>query len=428
MNPFQKSREVEAKKERLFSEIRRKTSDKAPLELIVEVDDNKRNSVYKELKRLGKCSCYKFIPYLSLECSPDDAERIANYAYGKKHDLRFERNFRYALENIISLEVSNKVSIPPEKPGINYYFKRDEDFLWNLNNIGVYDALKIADGKGVKIGIIDTGIDYTHPEVIERFGREKGYNFVGENSNPMDGEGHGTHVAGITAGSKCGIARGSTLYAIKVLGDDGSGSEADVMRGIEWALEKGISIVNMSLGSNYASNAFRELCYYASSKGMILCAAAGNDGIEGYEYPSSFEPVISVSAVDKKNRHADFSNINDLIDISAPGVDIVSSYRGGYRMLSGTSMATPHITGCLALMISNGSKSAESVMKRHAEPLHSETGYPDSEVFGSGLIQIDKMLEGNESYARLRAIFLGKNECNERKSPIDYLIQKIRNM
>ncbi|PIN72951.1 hypothetical protein COV21_00590, partial [Candidatus Woesearchaeota archaeon CG10_big_fil_rev_8_21_14_0_10_45_5] len=153
-----------------------------------------------------------------------------------------------------------------------------------------------------------------------------GYDFVEKTGNPMDRSGHGTHVAGTAAGSYCGIARASRLYAIRVLDEDGSGSEADVMKGIEWALKSNIQIVNMSLGSPEYSEAFKEMCYYASSQGMIICAAAGNDGEPTYNYPSSFEPVISVAAVDKRNKHAYFSNINDLVDISAPGVDIISSY------------------------------------------------------------------------------------------------------
>lgn len=382
-----------AKQERLFSAIEK---ERLGIELIVEVSSKER--CLKQLRHLGKCHAFEFIPYISLECSTDDAKKISGMRYGKIKDRRFERSFSDCIEHIVSIEPSCKVSIPPMRPGINYYRKRDEKTLWNLENIGVYGALKTASGAGISIGIIDTGCDYTHPEISRRFGMDKGYDFVEDSGKPLDRNGHGTHVAGTVAGSFCGIARDSRLYAIRVLDSEGSGSEADVMKGIEWALKSKVDVVNMSLGSSEYSEAFKEMCYYACSRGMIISAAAGNDGEPIYDYPASFEPVISVAAVDKRNKHAYFSNINDLVDISAPGVDIVSSYPGGgYRMLSGTSMASPHIAGCIALALSAGlgKENYETAMKENAEELD-ERNVP-SEAFGAGLIRIDKMVSSENS-------------------------------
>jgi len=378
---------------RLFSKLERAVKG---IELIIEVSN--KNAALKALKRFGECHTFEFIPYLSLDCSIEDARKLSELKYGRAKDRTFERSFSDSIEHIVSIEPAAKVSIPPMRPGINYYRRADEEKLWNLENIGLYSALERASGSGVSIGIIDTGCDYTHPEISARFGSEKGYDFVEKTGNPMDRSGHGTHVAGTAAGSYCGIARASRLYAIRVLDEDGSGSEADVMKGIEWALKSNIQIVNMSLGSPEYSEAFKEMCYYASSQGMIICAAAGNDGEPTYNYPSSFEPVISVAAVDKRNKHAYFSNINDLVDISAPGVDIISSYMGGgYRMLSGTSMATPHVAGCIALAISAGIENqyCEDRMKSRAEHLYEEN--VPAEAFGAGLIRIDSMVSSAES-------------------------------
>jgi subtilisin family serine protease len=382
-----------AKQERLFSALEKQHSG---IELIVEVSNKDR--CLRQLRHLGKCHAFEFIPYISLECSADDAKKISSIRYGKIKDRRFERSFSDCIEHIVSIEPSCKVSIPPMRAGINYYRKKNEQTLWNLENIGAYSALERASGAGISIGIIDTGCDYTHPEISRRFGMEKGYDFVENSGKPFDKNGHGTHVAGTAAGAFSGIARNSRLYAIRVLDSEGSGSEADVMKGIEWALKSRIDVVNMSLGSSEYSEAFKEMCYYACSRGMIVCAAAGNDGEPIYNYPASFEPVLSVAAVDKRNKHAYFSNTNGLIDISAPGVDIVSCWPGsGYRMLSGTSMAAPHVSGCVALALSAGVGKAqyEDAMKENAEKLNEKNVLP--EAFGAGLIRIDKMVSSENS-------------------------------
>jgi len=375
------------KNERLFSAIQ---SSRDGIELIIEVSD--KDKAYRSLRHLGKCRAFELIPYIALQCEVRDAEKLASIKYRNATDHTLMRRFRSALEHIVSIEPAAKVSIPPMRAGINYSITIDEK-LWNLENIGAYEAQKQFLGDGILVGIIDTGCDYTHSEISKNFGDEKGFDFVRNNSKPMDLNGHGTHVAGTIAGRNCGVAPGAKLYAIRVLDEDGSGSEATVMLGIEWALKKKIQIVNMSLGAPDYSDAFKELCYYASKHGLIMAAAAGNDAAPTYDYPASFPPVISVAAVDSRNRHAYFSNINDLVDISAPGIDIISSYPGGgYRMLSGTSMATPHVTGTIALALSAGIRpsAVEDKMKDTAQHLYEE-GVP-REAFGAGLVRADLLV------------------------------------
>lgn len=339
-----------------------------PLELLVRT--HYKDETANALRRVGIVKhVFDYIPYLSFACEADDAERISN-ALQKKDS----GSYRQLARLIEAMDISSKVTLPKPQKAIA------QSGLWNLENIGAYEAQKIGTGYDVKVAVIDTGIDYTHPEIRDNFGREKGYNFV-DGKEPYDDNGHGTHVSGIIAGKEYGIATDCQLYSLKVLNQNGEGTEADSMAAIEWALKKNADIVNMSLGSPVASAAFEDMCYYARSQGLLLVAAAGNDGY-GASYPAAFDDaVIAVAAVDYNNDHADFSNIYETNDISAPGVDIVSSYRGGYAALSGTSMAAPHVTGSLAIALGlSGRDDPEEIMEKTAIHLG------ERDEYGAGLI------------------------------------------
>ena len=167
------------------------------------------------------------------------------------------------------------------------------------------------------------------------------------------------------------------------------------MAALDWAAGNGVDVVNMSLGSPYASTALEDMCYYLANKGVILVAAAGNNGF-GPNYPAAFdEPVIAVAAVDEQNRHPDFSSIYETNDISAPGVNITSCYPGNSTAtLTGTSMACPHVSGSIALTLSalNSNHDLEEVMESTAEKL--EDGmFPDRSVYGAGLVRVDRMVK-----------------------------------
>ncbi|MFH1181896.1 MAG: S8 family peptidase [Candidatus Woesearchaeota archaeon] len=354
-----------------------------PLELLVRTSS--KDETANALERVGKVKhVFEFIPYLSFACGADDAEHIRDALLKKDGS----NGYRQLARLIEAMDISSKVALPkPQKAG------RAMSGFWNLENIGAYEAQKIGAGYDVKVAVIDTGIDYTHPELRNNFGSEKGYNFV-DGKEPYDDNGHGTHVSGIIAGKKCGIATDCQLYSLKVLNKDGEGTEADSMAAIEWALKKNVDIVNMSLGAPVASAAFEDMCYYAKSQGLLLVAAAGNNGY-GASYPAAFDDaVIAVAAVDYDNNHADFSNIYETNDISAPGVDITSSYPGGYETLSGTSMAAPHVTGSLAIALGlSGSDDLEEIMEKTA------THLGERDEYGAGLINafgIAKAVSGEE--------------------------------
>lgn len=372
----------------LNREIGSRRKHNKSVELILKTDFGKRDWLAHELGRIGKVTrVFNSIPYLSFVCDAADAYQL-NQTFKKLADNKAYRPIASAISII---DVSNTFSIPAVSKK-SHSIKSDG--LWNLEDIGAYEAQRFALGEGVKLAIIDTGVDYEHIEVSDNFGSSKGYDFVRNTSDPMDFNGHGTHVAGIALGQNYGVARDVKAYAVRVLDEDGAGSEADTIAGLDWADKNDMDVVNLSLGSPYASTALEDMCYYLANKGTIIVAAAGNSGF-GPNYPAAFgEPVIAVAAVDEDNRHADFSNIYETNDISAPGVDITSAYLGGYATLSGTSMAAPHVAGSLALILSalKSDRDLEELMQGTAQNLEEGT-FPENDVFGAGLIRVDDMVK-----------------------------------
>ena len=368
----------------------------SPVQVYVRYKPNNARSVTKlenSLNKIGNIEHQlKYVPCFIVSLEGKDAKNITDMVFGnsleslqKRYDkinlmiTSIESGFYFAKQDIL-------------KPKAVPYKKSQSK--WNLEIIGADIAKEYSQGKGIKIGVIDTGIDFSHSEFKGRADPSHGANFV-DDEPPIDREGHGTHVAGICAGENIGVASEAELYALKVLGDNGFGSEANVIKAIEWAIDNQLDIINMSLGSGGATSVFQNICDVAYSKGLILVAAAGNEGF-GNSYPAAFGPsVISVAALEKDGRHADFSNICDTLDISAPGVEIISSYLdGGYCSMSGTSMASPHVSGCAALYKAySKSLDFEEVMKETATELNANTSYPDSEIFGAGLMRIDAMLK-----------------------------------
>jgi len=221
---------------------------------------------------------------------------------------------------------------------------------------------------GIKVAIIDTGIDLDHPD-LNVVGN---VNFVNEKKSGDDDNGHGTHVAGIVAAldnsiGVVGVAPGAELYAVKVLDRRGSGWMSDVIAGIGWAADNGMDVANMSLGAKGTSNALHDAVINATNKGVAIVVAAGNDNADANAYiPATYDEVITVSAIaDSDGKYgglgdptkygaddtfASFSNWGEDVDLAAPGVDIYSTWKGAdYKAESGTSMACPHVTGAAAL-------------------------------------------------------------------------------
>jgi subtilisin len=206
-------------------------------------------------------------------------------------------------------------------------------------------------GKGIKVAILDTGIDPAHPDLAANV--KGAVSFVpGETFH--DGNGHGTHCAGTVAAAEngagvVGVAPEASLYAVKTLANNGSGQWSWLIAGINWAIQNKVHIISMSLGGT-APSAVEAACNAAFNAGILLIAASGNNnGAIGA--PGKYKNVIAVGAIDNANVRAPFSNFGPELEICAPGVNVLSTKPGGgYQNMSGTSMACPHVAGGAAVV------------------------------------------------------------------------------
>lgn len=221
------------------------------------------------------------------------------------------------------------------------------------------DTLPHKGGEGVTVGICDTGIATLHRTEAGDLHDAviAARDFTGSRNDAEDLHGHGTHVAGIVAARHqngrgiAGVAPKAKLVIAKVLGDSGSGSDESVASGIRYCVDSGSQVINCSLGGGGRSRLISAAIDYAASRNCIVVCAAGNEGGR-VGYPAADANNICVGAIDARKVLASFSNRGNEIDVVAPGVEILSTYaRGGYAMLSGTSMATPWVSGLLALLI-----------------------------------------------------------------------------
>lgn len=231
-------------------------------------------------------------------------------------------------------------------------------------------------GSGVVIAVLDTGCQKDHPDLQDRIigGRNFTADFNGDANNFDDNNGHGTHVAGTIAASEnnqgvLGMAPQAKLLILKVLEGNGSGSIQGIVNAIQYAIDwKGtngekVRIISMSLGGPQGSQEFHDAIIRAINCGILVVCAAGNTGKQEVQFPGAYNEVVGVGAVDLNKKFAYFSTMNNEVDVVAPGVDIISTYPGNkYAKLSGTSMATPHVTGAAALIINQCEKDFERTL------------------------------------------------------------------
>jgi subtilisin len=234
----------------------------------------------------------------------------------------------------------------------------EEKLPWGIDQINAEIVHSQSKGRGVKVAILDTGIDLDHPDL-----RVAGdVSFVDGTVNGDDDHGHGTMVAGIIAAldndiGVVGVAPEAELYAVKVLNSNGSSICSVILSGIEWAIDNRMQVINMSFGSSLnLPSAIRTALDKAYQAGIVLVAGAGNAGDQGIIFsPARYEPVIAVGATDQQDARASFSSTGSSLELMAPGVGILSTSRGGgYGNGSGTSLSTPHVTGVAALLIASG--------------------------------------------------------------------------
>jgi len=223
--------------------------------------------------------------------------------------------------------------------------KMEADWAWNTT----------VGSNNVLVAIVDTGIDYTHPDLAANY-VPLGYDWVNNDTDPMDDDGHGTHCAGIIAAELnngigiAGLAQ-VKIMAEKVFPNTGSGSSDWIANGIIDATDKGADIISMSFGSCFYSETLYNAVKYAYGKGVLLVAATGNDAISGTFYPAYFKEVVAVTATDPNDAPASFTNFGTWVELAAPGVHIYSTVlNNSYAYRGGTSMAAPHVSGVAALI------------------------------------------------------------------------------
>src|SRR3989344_8109038 len=349
---------------------------------------------------------------VKIEAGEDVASAIARF--------RQDSNVEYAEPNYIAYAFMT--------PNDTYY-----SYQWNFSNptyggINVEQAWDTTNGSGVTVAVIDTGIAYEDYGIFRRApdlaGTQfvPGYDFANNDTHPNDDEGHGTHVAGTIAQSTnngigvAGVAFGARLMPIKALNAQGSGTYADIAESIRWAADNGAKVINMSHGGPAPATDLEDALAYAYNKGVTIVAASGNDNAGSVSYPAAYNQyVIAVGATRFDETRAPYSNYGSALDIVAPGGDLgVDQNHDGYGdgvlqqtfgnnvgsfsyyFYSGTSMATPHVAGVAALIISAGKASTpadvQTLLQNTADDL-GPTGRDDQ--YGWGIVDAAEAVAGD---------------------------------
>jgi subtilisin family serine protease len=243
----------------------------------------------------------------------------------------------------------------PNDPG---YTQGDQ---WAIDKIGANLAWEFSSSQPITVAVVDSGIDPNHPDLAGR--TVPGYNFIDDNTDTTDLCGHGTHVSGIIAAETdnnlgvAGIAPNAVIMPVKVIGANCLGSYSRLMKGILYAVDHGVRVISITSGGAYDHSGLHDAIAYAQSKGVLVAVSAGNHGDAEPFYPGSYAESFTVAGTDVDDAPYDMSNYGEQIDISAPAVDIYSTFwnqteGSTYSYMSGTSMAAPHVAAVAALILS----------------------------------------------------------------------------
>lgn len=272
------------------------------------------------------------------------------------------------------------------------YFEEDykvralEETPWNFEVVGInFSEIDEEFGQGVKIAVFDTGADFSLLDV------ESGYDFVNEDNDASDDEGHGTFVTQLLKAPGTNLPlRNTEVYAVKVLDENGEGYDSNIIQGLYWSIENDIDIVLMSFGGEDDSSFLREAIDLAYENGILLVAAVGNDGEEFIMYPARYESVIGAGSVNENLQKSGFSNYGQELELMAPGENILVTDGSQQHLADGTSFAVPHVGVVAAGIFSEiqdiGNEEVREILHESAIDLGS-VGRDDE--FGYGLVQYD---------------------------------------
>jgi len=283
-----------------------------------------------------------------------------------------------------------------------------ETIDWGLKLLGIPPLWKETQGEGIKVGVLDTGIALEHPDLQPAI--LKAQDFTRSPSAAYDAQGHGTHVSGIIAARRnahgiVGVAPEAKIIVAKVLNDEGAGTSQDIVAGIHWAIESKADILSMSLGSPEPDEEIHQALILAISKGIFVITAAGNEGpdLDTVGYPAGFPEMVAVGSIDRRKRLSQFSSRGRQVDVVAPGDKITSCYPPrSYATLSGTSMATPFISGVVALALAKHRKMGGKTPLRTQQDLiehlcrtSADAGLDGFDpLYGCGIVNPEKLIKG----------------------------------
>ena len=274
--------------------------------------------------------------------------RFPGGAAGKDKELKTDKRIASVEPNLLY-----RSTLTPNDPGFSQQ--------WGFPKISAPAAWDVTQGStATVIAVVDTGVQRTHPDLDAKI--VPGYDFVQNDTAPDDGNGHGTHVAGTAAAETAnatggsGTCPGCRIMPVRVLDNNGSGSLANVAKGITYAADNGAKVVNLSLGGP-GSSTLQQAVDYAVAKGVFLACAAGNSNTSSTSsaYPAAYAGCFAVASTTSTDARSSFSNYGSWVEAAAPGSGIYSTWlNSGYNTISGTSMATPHVAGLAGLVASQG--------------------------------------------------------------------------
>lgn len=418
-----------------------------PGEVLIKLRPGKKLPAHKflDVKQEMNLLAGQFVlvssPAKSMQALVSELQAMPEVAYAEPNLIYHAIKSHATVESILAGTISENFSASAPRDPLY-------GSLWGLNNsgsnepgssgapsgsqgvigadVGAEAAWDITRGsKNVRIAIIDTGIDYNHPDLKNQIWTNPkeiagngidddqngyiddihGWNAVAANGNPMDGNAHGTHCAG-TIGAEhnngvgvAGVMADVQMLAVKFLGDDGSGSLANAVIAIDYATKQNVDIMSNSWGGGGFSQALEDSIKAASVKGILFVAAAGNDAANNDSsphYPSNYnvENVISVAAHTNADQLASFSCYGKrTVHVAAPGHNILSSTPGSnYKVFSGTSMATPHVSGGLGLLIAKEGRLPTAEVRNRLMATSTPTSVYQRKVLGGGRMNLSNLL------------------------------------
>ena len=321
--------------------------------------------------------------------------------------------------SVVSLQIDEMISVidQPEIVSTAFATPTSAYAQWGYSALRLGEIHTSLTGVGIRVAVIDSGVDRTGPElngdglngtskVLDGCDWVTSPTSVCRGTGVLDENGHGTHVAGIIAAKNdglgvTGVAPSVEILPLRVLDANGEGWLADIAAAIDYAVNNGANVINLSLGGTADRSVIRLAVERAISRGVVVVAAAGNDGVSASaSYPAAYPGVIAVAATNESNRIASYSSSGNYIDVAAPGSDILSAwpFESGYARLSGTSMASPHVAGIAALLLDKNVVANEVAGKIGSTAINT-TPFTDyvSTRYGSGFVNPYLALECNSN-------------------------------